>query len=178
MPNRVAKDEVGQHRLDKSDMTDSPARKSLRALKLSADQSKAVRQLLVSLAESEDIVEGFFQDSAELNPYTALMILEGYEQDGFYKLGTARALHKLLTSFVESNAPAVVRHDFATPVWDITPEKMARIRAKERMERIEAKSHKALELNVTSRLAKDENTPPPVKKPHCTIIQFPGLPKK
>lgn len=171
MTNSYRKDEP-VHRLDRSDMADSPAKKSLRSMKLTEAHSKAIRQLLRSLAESDDIVESFFQDCIELNPYTALMILEGYEQDGFYKLGTARALHKLLTSLIEANF-AVVKHNFATPIWDITPEKMARIRARERMEKVEPKGM----LEKKPHRMEEVETAPPAKT-HCTIIQFPGLPKK
>jgi len=179
MPNRVTKDEgSGCHRLDRGDVSDSPARKSLRSLKLTDAQNSAVRQLLASLAESDDIVEGFFQDCAELNTYTALMILEGYEQDGFYKRGSANALHKLLSSFVQSHAAStVVRHNFNMPSWASTPEKQSEYARRERMSCTFAKPIEKIKRTQEVEAVKAEKEEDkPVR--HCTIIQFPGLPKK
>jgi hypothetical protein len=174
-------------------MAESPARKSIRALKLSATQSHAIRQLLQPLAETEDIVEGFFQDCAELNPYTALMILEGYEQDGFYKLGSAKALHRLLTTFIQDKTSTnVVRHDFSTPVWLITPEKMAKIRQNDNMElaaardryletarrvKVQPEATKAPPVPETTERVKVPATTGILNKKDYQVIKFPGLPK-
>jgi hypothetical protein len=190
MSNRVPK-AAGHSRIDRTMLAESPARKSIRALKLTAVQSRAIRELLQPLAETEDIVEGFFQDCAELNPYTALMILEGYEHDGFYKLGSAKALHRLLTTFIQDQAPSkVLRHDFSTPVWLITPEKMEKIRKRDRMELVTAR--RLLETQHQPRVQTDvkpvaQDTTAKVKVPATTgilnkkdyqsVIKFPGLPK-
>jgi hypothetical protein len=193
MPNRVPKSAPNQ-RIDRSMMAESPARKGIRALKLTASESNAIRQLLQPLAMSEDIVEGFFQDCAELNPYTALMILEGYEQDGFYKMGAARALHRLLTTFTQNSSEKVLKHDFSTPVWLITPEKMAGIKRMDRMERVTGtnKTPKMIERNAKPSAVAPAEVKPEVKpetqvkcpattgvqnKKGWQVIKFPGLPK-
>lgn len=160
MPNTARTEK--SHRLDHSAMAESSARKSLRNLKLTANNQKAVRELLSSLTATDDLVEGFFQDCAELNPYTALMILEGYEQDGFYKIGTSSALHRLLKTFIEETQTPVVNHDFTTPVWAVTPEKMKKIRDRQQMEKVEMPFK-------TEDIVEEE------KPRQCVIIQFPGL---
>jgi hypothetical protein len=127
----------------------------LRRIKLTPTNKNHLTAMLKGAAQSEEIVEQFFIDLMQFNPYKALLILEGYERDGFYRIGTTHLVSKLLLSFLTQT---VVKSSFNTPIWALTTAKVKELRGDDVMEATKAQIKSSNDVIAKS-----------------NVIQFPGF---
>lgn len=109
-----------------TDLLNDDRRQKLRLLVLSKDQLRTIKSLLHQYASNASVVRQFTQDVQRQNPLAALLILEGYERDGFYSRGTSSKLYYHLLGLVNGN---VVENDFQVPIWDLTSDRIKQIKA-------------------------------------------------
>lgn len=109
-----------------ADLLTDERRQKLRALTLSKDDLRNVKSLLHQYATNASIVKQFVKDTQRQNPLAALLILEGYERDGFYVRGTSSKLYYHLLGLVNGN---VVENDFQVPIWDLTTKRVQQLKA-------------------------------------------------